>query len=266
MRATKKQLKYLNDLGYTGPKNISLEDASELIAEYKKAREAARKQEWEKIQARLFCPFCETKTKRVLKHKPYRCTNCGNSIYYIEPRRAMGTKAEYKKSLQPLSTRFIILLFKFPFILLDATISVVGKIGIAFSKITFRIVHFGGKTAIKAGKKAAPVIGKAAVTGARIAKDNAPAVGAAIAKGATAAKDAAVRGVETVKEMVREEPEFRTWTTADGKQQVTARLVGMGQNGKVRLQKEDQKIAEISPQLLCDADREYLDSAIIDVE
>ena len=269
MRASKKQLNYLRDLGYTGPTNIEMEDASDLINEYKKAREAARKQNWELIQARLFCPNCEVKTKRVLKHKPYQCYNCGQTSYYIESHQTMGTKAEYKKSLQPILTRFVIWCFKLPFRVVGMVYFITDQIVIISLKTLFRIIGFSGKLAFKAGKKAAPMIGKAAVRGAKIAKNNAPAVGAAIAKGATAAKDAAGQGVEYVKRISREYDgvsEYRTWTTADSKHQITAKLVGITPAGKVRLEKEDQRCHEILPQHLCDDDREYLKTAIIDVK
>lgn len=95
-----------------------------------------------------------------------------------------------------------------------------------------------------------------------------PFIGKATVKGASAVKDAAGQGVEYVKRISREYDgvtEFRTWTTADGKHQITARLIGMNPNGKVQLQKEDQKFTEIAPQQLCDVDREYLEMAMIDM-
>lgn len=103
----------------------------------------------------------------------------------------------------------------------------------------------------------------------KTAKFVVPVIGKATAKGASAAKDAAGAGVEYVKRISREYDgvaEYRTWTTADGKHQITARLVGLAPNGKVRLQKEDQKFAEIAPQQLCPGDREYLETTVIDVE
>jgi len=59
-------------------------------------------------------------------------------------------------------------------------------------------------------------------------------------------------------ESKEKETGFRTWTTADGKQQISAKFIGYTEDGKARLEREDGRSGAIAVKLLSQADQEYL--------
>lgn len=112
-----------------------------------------------------------------------------------------------------------------------------------------------GKGAVAAGQKGVELAKDAAGKAAEYEKENKVLQGAAAGLLATTKKGASMVADSLC---MNEEQPTRLWTSADGKQTIEARLVGVSETA-VRLQKPDGGLIDVPKLQLCQADLDLID-------
>ncbi len=233
---TPRQQAFLRVLGYTGSMYMSQDECSRRIESLKIKGSRADDVD-----------FDEEVDKAVKNHEQY----------IRDALVAFGKGERFKAQSSVGGTSILLTLFLLPLravlAILKALVSVLSK----FVIFAFKALGLAGKGAVLAGKgavvagqKGAELAKDAATKAAEFEKENKVLQG-------TAARllDGAKKGASMLADSlcIEQEQPFRTWTSADGKHTIEARLVGVS-NGVVRLQKPDGSMIDIQQAQLCPAD------------